>query len=132
MKKLLSIIFGVHSPLYFLVALWMCGRHIGTDHLGNKYYQGERRKGYSKRRRWVNYVGRPEASNVPPEWHGWLHYQTDDVPESDGQSYRRKWQKPHKPNMTGTNQAYRPPGHILSGGKRDKATGDYEPWTPPE
>ncbi len=32
--------------------------------------------------------------------------------------------------MTGTSQAYRPQGHILSGGKRDKATGDYEAWSP--
>ena len=34
------------------------------------------------------------------------------------------------PNLTGTKAAYRPPGHILKGGQRDKATGDYEAWTP--
>jgi NADH:ubiquinone oxidoreductase subunit len=32
--------------------------------------------------------------------------------------------------MTGTNRAYRPPGHVLAGGHRDAATGDYEAWTP--
>ena len=32
--------------------------------------------------------------------------------------------------LTGTDQAYRPPGHTLKGGRRAKATGDYEPWTP--
>jgi NADH:ubiquinone oxidoreductase subunit len=26
--------------------------------------------------------------------------------------------------------AYRPPGSILAGGRRPKATGDYQPWTP--
>ena len=26
--------------------------------------------------------------------------------------------------------AYRPPGHEFKGGKRARATGDYEPWTP--
>ena len=35
-------------------------------------------------------------------------------------------------NMTGTNQAYRPPGHVLESGQRDKAYGDYKAWTPPE
>jgi NADH:ubiquinone oxidoreductase subunit len=33
-------------------------------------------------------------------------------------------------NMTGTPQAYRPPGSILSTGKRPAATGDYKPWRP--
>jgi len=32
--------------------------------------------------------------------------------------------------MTGTVSGYRPPGHALMGGKRRKATGDYEAWTP--
>jgi NADH:ubiquinone oxidoreductase subunit len=40
------------------------------------------------------------------------------------------WQKPHQPNLTGTAQAYRPPGHDYRGGHRAKATGDYEPWQP--
>ena len=33
-------------------------------------------------------------------------------------------------NLTGTGQAYRPPGHTLKGGQRTKGTGDYEPWIP--
>ena len=32
--------------------------------------------------------------------------------------------------MTGTPYAYHPPGSILRGGHRARATGDYEPWTP--
>ena len=32
--------------------------------------------------------------------------------------------------MTGTENAYLPPGHTLEGGKRAKATGDYEAWRP--
>ena len=127
MKKLLNIIFGTHSPLYFLVALVMRGRHIGTDHLGNRYYQAERRQGYKKRRRWVVYNGIADASKVPPEWHGWLHCQTDTVPMSDGMSFRKNWQKPHQQNVTGTELAYRPAGVE---GNRPKATGDYEAWVP--
>lgn len=104
---------------------------VGHDSSGNRYYSGSPRKGYNRDRRWVVYKGDPEASNVPPEWHGWLHHQTDEVPADSG-SFRRSWQKPHRPNLTGTNAAYRPPGHVLAGGRRDKATGDYEPWMPSE
>ena len=102
----------------------------GEDQFGNKYYSAKPRKGYKRQRRWVMYSGGPEATMVPPEWHGWLHYQTDVVPSEKETSFRRKWQKPHQPNMTGTSEAYRPPGHILEGGQRDKAYGDYEAWKP--
>jgi NADH:ubiquinone oxidoreductase subunit len=78
-------------------------------------------------RRWVVYAGDPEASRVPPEWHAWLHYTTDaPLPELG----RRSWQKPHLANATGTAAGYRPPGHDYSGGRRARATGDYEAWTP--
>jgi NADH:ubiquinone oxidoreductase subunit len=32
--------------------------------------------------------------------------------------------------MTGTAEAWRPKGSILSSGQRPKATGDYKPWQP--
>lgn len=124
---------GVLSPVHINVFTKTSrGKHVGTDAFGNKYYTAKPRPGYKRERRWVMYDGAPEASKVPPEWHGWLHYQTDEMPEEGGQSFRREWQKPHQPNLTGTNQAYRPPGHVLEGGKREKATGDYEAWTPAE
>lgn len=124
---------GVLSPAHINFFTWAKrGERVGQDSTGNIYYRARPRKGYKRERRWVIYEGAPEASNVPPEWHGWLHYQSDTVPDTETASFRREWQKPHKPNMTGTNKAYRPPGHILEGGKRDKATGDYEAWRPPE
>ncbi len=124
---------GTLSPAHINFFTWAYrGELVGTDQLGNKYYRGKARPGYKRERRWVMYNGQPEASNVPPEWHGWLHYQSNNVPGDENESYRREWQKPHQPNMTGTNQDYRPPGHILKGGQRDKATGDYEAWQPPE
>src|SRR3546814_3251531 len=70
------------------------------------------------------YNGLAEASKVPPEWHGWLHHLTDTPPEATAPRYA--WQKEHMPNLTGTRYAYRPPGHVLQGGKRERATGDYE------
>jgi NADH:ubiquinone oxidoreductase subunit len=77
----------------------------------------------------VIYNGEVEASRVPPEWHIWLHHTTDATPPEGGPA-RQPWQKDHLPNLTGTDLAYRPPGHTLKGGRRDAATGDYEPWTP--
>ncbi|MCB1681423.1 MAG: NADH:ubiquinone oxidoreductase subunit NDUFA12 [Alphaproteobacteria bacterium] len=124
---------GAQSPAYtMIVTLFSGGKKVGTDPYGNRYYEAKPRKGYKRTRRWVIYKGEPEASKVPPEWHGWLHHQTDAVPKEDMPSFRRMWQKPHQQNMTGTTGAYRPPGHILEGGKRDKATGDYEAWSPPD
>lgn len=110
---------------------WLRGEHVGTDAYGNRYYRdktGARRWG-RKEKRWVMYNGEPEASKVPPEWHGWLHYIVD-APPPPGGLPTRPWQKPHIPNLTGTPEAYRPPGHEYKGGQRAKATGDYEPWVP--
>lgn len=124
---------GVLSPVHIgFVTLVTGAKRVGADAAGNVYYRAKPRKGYKKERRWVKYNGAAEASKVPPEWHGWLHHQTDAVPSDSAPSFRRPWMKPHTPNLTGTNAAYRPPGHILEGGKRDKATGDYEAWTPPQ
>jgi NADH:ubiquinone oxidoreductase subunit len=107
-----------------------CGKFVGTDAYGNRYYSRPRKQpGWKLERRWVIYRGIDEASKVPAEWHGWLHHTCEMPPPSDaGQDHT--WQKPHLPNLTGTQYAYRPPGHFLKGGCRDKATGDYEPWIP--
>ena len=128
-------ILGVMSPAHMTMMTWLGGaRRVGSDGYGNRYYRAplaESAQSPGRReRRWVIYNGAPEASKVPPEWHGWLHYQTDAVPEAAVAPFRRAWQKPHQPNLTDTNRAYRPPGHVLSGGRRDAATGDYEAWTP--
>ena len=80
-------------------------------------------------RRWVVYNGYAEASRIPPAWHSWIHHTTD-VPPTE-QAYKvPEWQKPHLPNMTGTAEAYRPSGSTLGSGRRPKATGDYQAWTP--
>jgi len=105
------------------------GQFVDIDSLGNRYFQERRAASNRRRRRWVLYKGEVEASNVPPEWHAWLHY-TIDEPPFISSAAPKDWQKPHQPNLTGTDGAYRPPGNLLSGGSRDKATGDYEPWTP--
>ena len=125
--ELLGVLSPAHIKFFTAKAK---GREVGRDALGNVYYEARPRPGYSRTRRWVMYKGAPEASSVPPEWHGWLHHQTDVVPSAAEETYRRPWQKPPQPNLTGTSGAYRPKGHILKGGERDKATGDYEAWKP--
>jgi NADH:ubiquinone oxidoreductase subunit len=108
------------------------GELVGKDEQGNLYY---RTKGgvidptLGFQRRWVVYNGYAEATRVPPSWHGWLHHTVDVAPTEE--SYTpREWEKPHVPNMTGTPAAYRPSGSTLASGRRPKATGDYQPWTP--
>jgi len=113
---------------------WLRGEEVGRDRQGNRYYREKgggfvHRDSLRKERRWVLYDGDVEASRVPPEWHAWLHHTTSEIPPEGGPEVR-PWQKEHVPNRTGTSEAYRPPGHTLMGGRRAKATGDYEPWTP--
>ena len=103
---------------------WRFGSKVGEDAFGNVYYQTEDGK-----RRWVIYRDQSEASLVPPEWHGWLHY-TVDVPPTE-EAYRpRAWQKAHEPNQTGTPQVYRPPGSILNPDAGKLPQRDYVPWQP--
>lgn len=115
---------------------WLRGEVVGTDQFGNRYYRDKRRPALkrgggreSRERRWVVYNGEPEASRVPPEWHGWLHHTYAEPPQNAGKR-KYAWQKEHQPNLTGTPDAYRPPGSVLRGGHRAPAAGDYQPWTP--
>ncbi|MBL8670316.1 MAG: NADH:ubiquinone oxidoreductase subunit NDUFA12 [Alphaproteobacteria bacterium] len=117
-----------------MIFTWLNGALVGTDELGNRYYRergGKRTTpiGFNRERRWVIFAGEAEASKVPPHWHAWLHHSVVEPPI--GQSPpSRPWQKEHLPNQTGTDAAYRPPGHTLAGAARARATGDYQPWTP--
>lgn len=131
MLKFLSSWLGAKSPAFIWVVTQLQGRAVGTDPFGNRYFEGAPRKGYKLKRRWVLYAGDPEPSSIPPEWHGWLHHQNADIPSSD-LSHRKAWQRPHKPNLTGTPRAWRQPGHQLAQGRRPEATGDYQAWTPPQ
>ena len=108
---------------------WLKGDFVGEDAYGNRYYT---RKGVPEnrwRRRWVVYKGTPEASKVPPDWHAWLH-RTVREPPSRSPLPAQPWEKEHLPNLTGTRAAYLPAGHVLRGGERKPATGDYEAWRP--
>lgn len=103
---------------------WRKGVRVGADSQGNIYYRERHRD-----RRWVIYNGPVEASRIPPEWHGWLHYTVDELPDEETR-YRKRYELSHQANQTGTPNAYRPRGSILNAARRPKATGDYEAWSP--
>jgi len=118
----------------FGTQLWtsLYGERVGEDEFGNVYYRTKGGKidptlGFE--RRWVIYSGYAEASQIGPAWHGWMHH-TVDVPPTDEKYVARAWQKPHRPNPTGTPAAQRPTGSTLAQGRRPKATGDYKAWVP--
>lgn len=103
------------------------GERVGEDGFGAVYYR--QRGGL---RRWVVYRDLAEPSLVPAEWHGWLHYQTDDIP-AKGSGTRYAWQLPHRPNMTGTPLAYHPPGSVMEPQSPAIVDDDdlpYTPWKP--
>lgn len=76
------------------------GKLIGEDKYGNKYY--EDLSYFLGRNRWIEYPKYKnleyDASQVPSEWFGWLHYRTD----------IHKWILEHSENLTGTADAYMP------------------------
>ena len=106
-------------------------RLVGTDAYGNKYFEARTNKdSYDQRkRRYVIYKGYAEASKIPPDWHGWMHYTFDEPPTVEPLK-RQTWEQDHIPNLTGTIHAWRPKGSIARGGERAAATGDYEAWKP--
>ena len=104
------------------------GKKVGEDHQGNIYYEGGTDV-HGRTRRWVIYNGSNDASRVPAEWHGWLHHTIEGPPESFLPP-PRIWERDFTPNATGTPNAYRPTGALEKGAQRQRATGDYEAWSP--
>jgi len=107
------------------------GVYVGQDANGNRYFEAkDNSDSYdTRKRRWVIYQGYADASKVTAEWHGWLHYTFEEPPTVEPMRIKA-WEKDHLPNLTGTIHAYRPAGALSRGGERQKATGDYEAWTP--
>lgn len=94
---------------------WLTGIPVGKDAYGNRYFRNK-----SDSRRWVIYNGTVEGSRVPALWHSWLH-RTSDTPPANPE------ENGYIPNLSGTAQAYHPPGAFSPAGS---AFRDYEPWSP--
>jgi NADH:ubiquinone oxidoreductase subunit len=104
---------------------WKNGREVGSDPLGNHYFESKKKGG----RRWVMYAGSNDVSRVPPEWYAWLTRQIDGLPD-EALPPPARFHKAATPNLTGTSAAYRPTGALEKGGRRQAASGDYQAWTP--
>lgn len=115
-------ILGVLTPISMWLHVRLKGEYVGSDSIGHKYYCAPPRKTYRREQRWVLYPNTPDASAIPPEYHGWLHHQTDIFPTDSRLSYRQNWQQGATPNLTGTPLAYHP--------NRSQSSGDYEAWKP--
>jgi NADH:ubiquinone oxidoreductase subunit len=130
LKKIFTWWNGATPGIHFTVS--RRATLVGQDDFGNRYYEAkDDRDSYDRgrKRRWVIYQGYADASKVPAEWHGWLHYTFDELPTQVSLP-RQPWEKEHTPNLTGTIHAYKPQGAIGRGGERQRATGDYEAWKP--
>jgi len=85
------------------------GTLVGEDKYGNKYY--ENKLYFVGRNRWVDYSPKYgwdyDGSQIPAEWHRWLHYIGDEPPTKIALS-DYKWQVDHQQNLSGTSQKYVP------------------------
>jgi len=86
------------------------GKLVGEDKFGNKYY--ENNAYFVGRNRWVYYSDKNagwdyDASQIPAEWHRWMHY-IGDEPPTVAKLSDHKWQIEHKENVTGTRDKYVP------------------------
>ena len=77
------------------------GKLVGSDSLGNKYYESKKGK------RWVIYSDEIDASKIPSEWYSWIHFTKNKI-ENIHDLKKYHWQKPHQSNQTGTINAHHP------------------------
>jgi NADH:ubiquinone oxidoreductase subunit len=103
----------------------MHGEEVGQDEAGNVYFRHRK----DPARRWVIYKGSNDSSNVPPGWNAWLRGTIDEVP-SKSLPERRPFEIAPQPNLTGSEEAWRPSGSMKGQARRPLATGDYTAWTP--
>lgn len=83
------------------------GRCVGTDLMGNQYY--ENNYYFHPRNRWVLYSDKYgydyDGSQVHSNWFRWLHHMTDNTPE---EIINYPWILPHEENPTGTSNEFVP------------------------
>jgi len=93
----------------FVNRLWVkiFSKQIGVDQFGNKYFIGRGKTSLGQNKRYVVYHGIADGSKVPPMWHAWLHYSSDEVPLG-ANKLPYSWQKEHIQNLTGSKHAYNP------------------------
>lgn len=57
------------------------GKLVGTDTLGNSYYESHHKRWFGKKNRWVIYHKKNKyIANIDTNWFKWLHYLSDIPP----------------------------------------------------
>lgn len=92
---------------------------VATDKFGNRYYQ-------QGKNRWIVYKGLSEPSKIPAQYYLWLHHSVDCIERNEDQYH---WQRDRVPNLTGTNGAYLPAGHMLKNPFSEEHK-NYKAWEP--
>lgn len=88
------------------------GKLVGEDKYGNKYFEDS--SWFVGRHRWVEYPKYKnleyDASQISPEWFGWMHWKYDYPPNEDlvKMKTKYKWMLDHSENLSGTKDAYMP------------------------
>jgi len=79
------------------------GEFKGMDMFGNTYWEGMTWIGP---KRWVDYKNYwYDPTEIPAEWHPWLHYTTD----VDGKNLQKPiYSHTHRPNITSSDAPYSP------------------------
>uniref|UniRef100_A0A914BX96 NADH dehydrogenase [ubiquinone] 1 alpha subcomplex subunit 12 n=1 Tax=Acrobeloides nanus TaxID=290746 RepID=A0A914BX96_9BILA len=80
------------------------GRLVGKDKFGNLYFEDNSH--HIPKNRWVKYPDKVwldyDPSQIPAEWHRWLHHICDDPPTIDNPvpegDIRKKWLLDHREN----------------------------------
>ncbi len=64
------------------------GNFVGSDQLGNSYYESQHKRWFGKKNRWVIYQKDNRIiSNIDTIWYKWLHYMIDIPPMKLKKSY---------------------------------------------
>ncbi|KAJ3001637.1 hypothetical protein NUW54_g6302 [Trametes sanguinea] len=78
---------------------------------GNRYFENTNpEEEIPGRHRWVDYAQHEyNATQVPPEWHSWIHHIRKDPPTEDNimQNLSPPWKTPWTENLTGTRGAFK-------------------------
>lgn len=109
------------------------GTLVGTDEHGNKYF--EKVDAQSNRNRWVVYAESTHYTNqnptvVPPEWHGWLHYITDENP-ANGEFKRPRYHLEAKENPSFSGETKYQPKGAWGAPHHGRSWRKWEKWVPP-
>jgi len=106
------------------------GRLVGVDGAGNKYYENQ--KELFGQDRWVELAKWDyDASQIPCEWHPWLHHTHNVVPDSKFfKSLVPSYKVEHIENVSGTDAKYSPHNYLTMDTWRPAGSSYFEEWKP--